>query len=147
MARVKISFPDTKEIFHCAIPVRVTDLNYGNHVGNDAVLAILHEARMQWLAAHHYTELHAGGTSLIMGDVAISYKNESFYGDVLHIQIFANDISAVSFDLLYKIMAMREGKTITIAEAKTGMVCFDYEKRKVAVLTADLKRLLEGVAK
>jgi hypothetical protein len=39
MARVKIDLPD-KFIFKTEIPIRINDINYGGHLGNDAVLSI-----------------------------------------------------------------------------------------------------------
>lgn len=142
MARVKIKFPDHNPLHSCTIPVRISDINYGNHLGNDSVLSIIHEARMQWLAQWGYTELHAGGNSLIMGDVMIAYRGEAFYGEVLQIHIYAEEITERSFDLLYRIVTVREGKTVEVAHAKTGMVCFDYETRRLAVLTEELKSKL-----
>lgn len=121
MARIKINLP--KEfIFETKIPVRITDLNYGNHLGNDKLLSILHEARVLFLAHFGYTEMDCAGVGLIMADVAIEYKNQAFYGDVLSIQIIAGDFSRVSFDLYYLIQT----DTKVIAKAKTGMVTFDY---------------------
>ena len=145
MARVKIKFPDQNPLFSCTIPVRITDINYGNHLGNDAVLSIIHEARMQLLQFFGFTELNAGGNSLIMGDVMIAFRGEAFYGDVLTIQVFAEEITERSFDLLYCISTERNGKQIEIAHAKTGMVCFDYHLRKVTLITPRLKSTLEGV--
>ena len=50
MPRIKIDLPGSFT-FITEIPVRITDLNYGGHVGNDTVLSIIHESRMQWLAS------------------------------------------------------------------------------------------------
>ena len=91
MARVKLKFPDENPLFTTIIPVRVNDLNYYNHVGNDSVLTIVHEARMQFLRSHGFDEINAGGVSLIMADVMIAYKGESFYGDSLTIDLFAEE--------------------------------------------------------
>ena len=78
MARVKVSLP-SKFSFTTNIPVRITDLNYGEHVGNDSVLSIIHEARMQFLRYYGYTEMQFDGVSMIMSDVAIEFRNELFY--------------------------------------------------------------------
>lgn len=145
MSRVKIKFPEHKPLFRCSIPVRIGDINYGNHLGNDAVLSIIHESRVQMLTHWGFTELNAGGNSLIMGDVMVAYKGESFYGDILDIAIYAEEITERSFDLLYHITTLRNGNTIQIAHGKTGMVCFDYEERKIASMTTMLKTKLEGV--
>ena len=142
MSRVKLKFPDEKPLFETTIPVRIGDLNYGNHVGNDAVLSIIHEARVQLLYSGGYSELNAGGVSLIMADVMIAYKGESFYGDALSVKIYATEVTAHSFDLLYHISTIRNGRQIVIAHAKTGMACFDYDTRRVVAMTDDLRQFL-----
>lgn len=133
MARIKIDLPE-KFSFTVTIPVRITDINYGGHVGNDAILSIIHEARIKYLAHLGYSELNIAGIGLIMSDVGIEYKVESFYGDELTICVTAAEFSKISFELYYKIETVREGKTILIAKAKTGMVCYDYKAKKVAVV-------------
>jgi acyl-CoA thioesterase FadM len=142
MARVKLKFPDEKPLFTTTIPIRVGDLNYGNHVGNDSVLSIVHEARMQFLVSKGGSEMNAGGVSLIMADVMIAYKGESFYGDKLEISIFADELTNYSFDLLYRITTNRDNKQEEIAHAKTGMVCFDYNRRIIVNMTDELRGLL-----
>ena len=127
--RIKIDLP---EAFHFStrIPVRITDLNYGGHVGNDALLGILQEARLHYLAQWGYTELAMAGVGLIMSDVVISFKGESFYGDTWEIRMQATEFSRVGFAWYYLVETERGGKRISIAEARTGMVCFDYAARK-----------------
>ena len=106
MARIKINIPE-KIIATVIIPVRITDINYGNHVGNDALVGIIHEARVQWLSQLGYTELNIEGTGLIMSDLAVEYKNESFYGDQLKVTISIGELTAVSFELFYSIVAAK----------------------------------------
>jgi acyl-CoA thioester hydrolase len=143
MSRVKINFPNQFPIFNISMPVRITDLNYGNHLGNDSVLSIVHEARAQYLHINGYTELNVGGCGLIMADAAVVYKNEAFFGDILSVNIYCDDITAVSFDLLYKLTTIRNEKEIVVALVKTGMVCFDYDIRKVCALPAHLNQILQ----
>lgn len=131
MTRVKIVLPDQIPLFKSRISIRITDLNYGNHLGNDRLLGILHEVRVQWLHSIGLTELNIGGCGLIMADVMIRYQNEGFYGDVLAITLYAAAIGQSTFDLIYEIKAERDGKQFSLAVAKTGMVCFDYEIRKM----------------
>ncbi len=144
MGRVKIQFPDNNPLYIADIPVRITDINYGNHLGNDSLLSIIHEARVQMLYQHGFTEMNAGGNSLIMADVAIAYKAESFYGDKLRVNIYSDEIQTGSFTLLYNITAMRGEKPLPIAHASTGMVCFDYTTRRIMPMTDTLKNFLNG---
>lgn len=143
--RVKINFPNQKPIFNCSIPVRITDINYGNHLGNDKVLSILHEARMQWLTENKLSEMNVGGHGLIMADSMIAYKNEAFYGDVLDINLYSDNCSEKSFDLLYELTTNRNGVKINIVHAKTGMICFDNEQRKITKISENLKMLLHNI--
>ncbi|MGV0923319.1 acyl-CoA thioesterase [Empedobacter tilapiae] len=140
MARIKLDFSD-KFLFSTIIPVRITDLNYGNHLANDKVLSIIHEARIQFFHHYGYSELDFAGVSVIMGDVAIEYKNQAFYGDELLIEIGVQDFSRVSFDIIYKIST--EDKLI--AKAKTGIVTFDYQQNKVVEVPQKIKDLFEVV--
>src|SRR5215203_6969871 len=98
MARIKLVLPGHFS-FTTSIPVRITDLNYGGHVGNDTVLSLLHEARMQFLKEFGYTEMEFEGTSLIMSDVGVEFKAELFYGDVVTALVTAANFSRVSFDV------------------------------------------------
>ena len=142
MARVKIQLPE-RFTYSTSIPVRITDLNYGGHVGNDTILSIIHEARIQFLRSHGYDELNLGGVGLIMSDVSIEFKAELFYGDVVAVSVTAGDFSSVAFDLFYKLEKASLDRRVVIAAAKTGMVCYDYKLKKVARVPAEVKvRLL-----
>lgn len=143
MARVKLDIPE-KLIASFQIPVRIADINYGNHVGNDAFVSIIHEARMLWLKQYGYTELQIEGIGLIMSDLVIEFKNESFYGDVIKVKLGVAEISRVSFELYYQLFALRNNESVLLANAKSGMVCYDYAAKKVALLPEKLKSILAG---
>ena len=140
--RVKINFQKSFT-FSVAIPVRISDINYGGHVGNDHILSIVHEARMAFFKSHGQTEMNAGGVNLIMADSAVQYKGESFHGDIILVEIYADNISSISFDLFYKLTTIREEKQFDIAYVKTGMICFDYSTRKMVNMTETLEKILK----
>jgi acyl-CoA thioester hydrolase len=135
MARVKVDIPAHIH-FETRIPIRITDLNYGGHLGNDALLSILHEARLQLLKHFGYDELQLGGASLIMADVAISYKGEGFYGDTLYIKMAFDELNKYGFDITYHVLN-QEGREV--ARAKTGMLCFNYQERKLTSLPEEVR--------
>src|SRR5580704_7004918 len=120
-------FPFTTEI-----PIRITEINYSGHVGNDSILSIIHEARVRFLRHFGYGELDIAGVGLIMADVTIEVKNELFYGDRLRASIAAAEFYRVGFDLYYKLEKEAEGKWIPVSFARTGMVTYDYSMKKIA---------------
>jgi acyl-CoA thioester hydrolase len=131
MPRIRIELPE-QFFFTTTIAVRITDLNYGGHVGNDSILSLIHEARVQFLRHHGFSELDLGGAALIMGDVAIEFKTEIFYGDPVRASVAAGEFSRVGFVLFYKLEKENgEGGMVALAFAKTGMVCYNYTFKKI----------------
>lgn len=142
MARVKIDLPKSF-IFSTSLKVRVSDLNYGGHVGNEAILLMAQEARMQFfqsLGFESETKID-GSIGTIVADAAVVYKAESFYGDQLVVEIAIDEFNKYGFDLYYKISKQEDKQEI--ARLKTGVVFFDYENRKLAALPNKVKAAIE----
>jgi acyl-CoA thioesterase FadM len=141
MNRIKLSLPDNFH-FTAEIAVRITDINYGGHLGNDSFLTLLHEARQQYLLAYGYEELSFEGTGLIMTDVVLEFKKEISYPGTIRISVTAADFDKLGFDLYYLLELLTPEGAILAGKAKTGMLCFDYGlRKKVAVPDAAVQKL------
>lgn len=138
MARVQLE-PREKYPFQTEITVRTTDLNYGGHLGNDRLLALVHEARVAFLTQHGWSEMDCGGTSLIMGDTAIIYQGEAFAGDHLLFEVAMEEPGRCGFRLFYRVTRPSDNRPIALVE--NGMVCFDYEARRIVRLPETVKAL------
>ncbi len=144
MSRIKIDLPETFS-FSTNIPVRITDINYGGHVGNDTILSVLHEARAQFFKHFGYKELDLAGVGIIMSDVAIEFKNELFYGDIIKASVTAGEFSRVSFELFYKLeKTMADGTIVPVAFAKSGVVAYDYSKKKIVPVPEEVRLKISG---
>jgi YbgC/YbaW family acyl-CoA thioester hydrolase len=146
MARIHLNLPD-KFLYSTDITVRVSDLNYGGHVGNDTMLTLLQEARILFYRSLGFKDeaSFAGTVGQIIIDAVVQYKSESFLGDVLVIQIAAEDFTKFGFDLLYEVKNKSTGQEI--ARAKTGIVCFDYSRRRITSIPEPLLTKLNGLTK
>lgn len=133
MPRVQLQ-PRSAYPFATEMVVRTTDLNYGGHLGNDALLSLVHEARVAWLAHHGWTEMSCGGSGLILGDTAVVYQAEAFAGDRLCFEVVAVEPSRVGFRLAYRVTRPADGRAVALVE--NGMVCLDYESRRMVPLPA-----------
>ena len=98
MQRIRIQLTKPFQ-FEMQIPVRISDINYGGHVGNDSILSILHECRLKWLQQWNYNEMNAAGVGLIMADSAIQYRAEAFHGDILLAQLYVDEIGPMMFNV------------------------------------------------
>lgn len=128
MARVKLNLPE-EFVFETQLDVRVTEINYGNHVGNDRMVSLLHEARLRFLREYDFAEFNIGGVGIIVTDLVVCFKAESFVGDVLTFHVGVTDFNKYGCDIIYKVENKEQQKLV--AEAKTGIVFFDYDERKV----------------
>ncbi len=131
MARIKIEMPDNY-LFSTVMDVRISDINYGNHLGNDSVLSFVHEARTRFFRQYGYTEMDVEGLGIIMTDSAIVYKAEGFHGDQIQIDITVGDFNKYGCDIFY--LMTNKATAVEIAHVKTGIVFFDYDVRKVVTL-------------
>lgn len=136
MARIRIDMPENY-LFSTELPVRISDINYGGHLGNDAVLAMLHEARVRFLRHYHYTEMDIEGVGLVMSDSAIVYKAEGFYGDSIQVDVTVGDFNKYGCDMFY--LLTNKKTAVEVAHAKTGIVFFDYETRKISPIPAGFR--------
>ena len=130
MARIKlIPLDHYQHVYETA--VEVTDLNYGNHLGNDALVGIIHRARvhfLHWLGASE-NNLGDGKTGILLGDLIVNYKGESFLFDKLGVESSIGEVRSKGFRMFHRITAA-QGKLIALAE--TGIIAFNYHERKVA---------------
>jgi acyl-CoA thioester hydrolase len=142
MARIKIEFPEV-HCFDTKYIIAIGDINYGGHLANDAVLRIVHEARIRFLENYSMSEIKVGTCGLIMYDAAIQYLAEAFRGEQILIRIAIDSITKFGFDLLYELMN-EKGKEV--ARVKTGMLFFDYSKHKLAAESEETLVKLKSIA-
>lgn len=142
MPRVEVDLPESF-FFSTELPIRVADLNYGNHLGNDRVLSLAQEVRVAWLRGHGLGELDVGGAGLILSDAAVVYRAEGRLGMVLQADLGLGEVRTRSVELVHRFTDLASGQEI--ARARTGVLCFDYAARRVVHLTPALRKAL-GVA-
>jgi acyl-CoA thioester hydrolase len=129
VARIKVELPDNLP-FQTDLPVRITDINYGQHLGHDALLGLLHEARVRYLTGLGFTEQDVGGCGLILVDTLLEFRTEVFYGATLRVDVGLSELSRAGFALFYRVTDAAAGHEV--ARARTGMVFYDYARRRVA---------------
>ena len=138
MARIKLDLPESFS-FSTRMPIRITDLNYGNHLGNNQILGMIHEARVRFLNTFNCTEKDVFGVGLVVSDSVIVYKNQGFYNNILIFESAITDVHKRGCDFFFRITDESSGREI--ARAKTGILFFDYEKQKLASTPEKFKEM------
>ncbi|KAA3614984.1 MAG: acyl-CoA thioesterase [Calditrichaeota bacterium] len=140
MSSIKIDLPQNY-IFETEIPIRITDMNYGGHLGNDVYLTIIHEARAQFLKSHGYTEIDIEGVGAVVNNAALVYKAQVFYGDLLTIKISLENPGRMSCDFKYLLENTKTGKEV--CRAQTGFVFFNYETGNIVEMPQKFRSFFE----
>jgi acyl-CoA thioester hydrolase len=127
MARIKITLPD-RFVFSTEIPVMVRDINAGRHLSYDSLLPMMEETRVRFMRSINYSQENVNGASIIAADVAVVYKQQGRYGQVLKFELAPTDFSKKGCDFVFRISDSATGEEV--ARAKMGIVFFDYAKQK-----------------
>lgn len=141
MPRIKLEEQPEYE-FHYEVILQVRDINYGGHLGNDALIGLLHEARLNLFRDLGFNEMSLGDsqTGIILGDLVVNYRAEGFMFDCLSIDSHIGEIGRNSFRIFHRLA--RDDTLIALAE--TGIVTFNYQQRKIApVPESFIKKLRE----
>lgn len=129
-------------LFESMLKVRISDINYGNHLGHDSLISLLHDARVQFIEHYGYTELEVCGFGMIMANINVNYLAQAFYPDTLSVSIGVGEKSKSSIELVYQVKSTKQGKEI--ARASTIMVFYDYKKNRVVRVPEEFVAKLAG---
>jgi len=131
MPRVKLDELPSYEFQH-HLTVRATDINYAGHLGNEALLGLVHEARAQFLKQLKFNTIiqddqHIG---VIIADLVVNFRAEAFAQDQLTIDCQIGDLGERSFRLFHRIRRAEQ----VIALVDSGTVAYDYLAGEVILL-------------
>ena len=131
MARLHLELPEDGFRYSTRMTVRSTEINAGKHLGNDALISLLSEARSRFLFAHGIDEGgDADGLGIIVTDLANLYKAEARARDELLFEVGLMDLNRYGGDITFRVSRPADGTLVALA--KNGFVFFDYRAGKVA---------------
>jgi len=112
--------------FFIPYTVRVSDVNYGGHVSNAAVLSFFQDARIAYLKQFGCSELDIGGCGIILPEAHVYYLAEMFLGEELRIGVRVSELRNSAFVMEYEI----ERSGTSTARGTTNLVAYDYQAKK-----------------
>ena len=119
---------------HCET-VRFRDVDTLGHVNNAVYLTYLEQARIAFLSPHD-----ADYTQMILARCEIDFRAQISIGEVVEVSVWPARVGNKSFELAYE---MRVGDRL-VAEAKTVLVAFDYERGETQPVPDAWRKLLEA---
>jgi acyl-CoA thioesterase FadM len=135
---------DGRPVWSTELEVRVGDINYGRHLGHDALVTLVHEARARFFAAYGFSEWDVAGASTMVVELGVRYRAEAFWGDRLRIEIHVGRVRSRGCELRYGIVRAADGGRV--AEATTSLVFVDPPSGRLRTVPDELADVLLGRA-
>jgi acyl-CoA thioester hydrolase len=124
------------EKFSTTIEVRFSDLDAYNHVNNAIYLTYLETARTK-IFKNLFRDLSRQGILLILVRAECHYKSPIQLYDQVVVTLWIAATGKSSFEIEYEV---HDGQGKIFATARTTMVCFDSEKKRVIPLPEHFRR-------
>ncbi len=139
MARVQIIYPE-RTLYSQDIPIRISDINYGKHLGHDTLVSLLHEARYGLFGHFGMSEADIDGAGILLVDLAVSYRAQVFHGQTLRVDVAVTDVVSRGCDMVYRVSDRETGKIV--AMARTGILFYDYKAKQVVNMPGSFQAIL-----
>ncbi|BBI52117.1 thioesterase [Vreelandella olivaria] len=140
MERVKLDFPAEAVIHRHPMTVRVTDMNYGRHLGHDALVSLLHEARIQAFAALDLPEWDMHGYPSVVADLAVQYQSEARWPDGLTIATAVPEPQGKSLTIYQRIYQLDSQQVV--ATARVNQLLIDLASGRPVDVPEQVKQAL-----
>ncbi len=142
MERVRLSFPADEVVHRHPLTVRITDMNYGRHLGHDALVSLLHEARVALFASRDLREWDLGGYPCVAADLAVQYQAETRWPDALVVETAIPAPGRKAIGVYHRIR--READGSTVATARINLVLVDPQSGRPVAIPAAVRDALAG---
>lgn len=140
MERVSLDFPEAAIIHRHSLTVRVTDMNYGRHLGHDAVVSLLHEARVQAFATLDLVEWDMQGYPSIVADLAVQYQHEARWPEALVIETAVPDPQGKALTIYQRVRKV--APDTIVATARVNQLLLDPQTGRPAAVPDKVKQAL-----
>ncbi|MFC2991240.1 MULTISPECIES: acyl-CoA thioesterase [Halomonas] len=122
MERVRLEFPEADIVHRHPLTVRVTDMNYGRHLGHDTLVSLLHEARIQAFGALGLTEWDMGGYPSVVADLAVQYQSEARWPDALVVETAIQMPTGRAITVYHRVCHAEGGRPVATARLNVMLI-------------------------
>ncbi|MFK4785515.1 acyl-CoA thioesterase [Fusobacterium sp. MFO224] len=130
-------------MFSTNYKVRIDDINYGGHMGNERALVIFQQTRMDWLNSLGFDEINIGdGKGTIQLESHVYYLKEVVLGEELLCYVKEVEFGKSYFDIFYEVKNQSDE---IVLKGSTRMMAFDYERKRVGRIPKVFKEKIDKI--
>lgn len=116
--------------FSTPLTVRVSEINYRNHVSYHNYLLYFQEARIAYFNQLGCSERDIYGVGMVISEATCRYKRQLFLGDAIRVYCGVETLEPKMFQMGYQIE--KDGEVCAVGS--TTNLCYDYQLEKVVSL-------------
>ena len=109
------------------IKPRISDINYGGHLGHMELVSLLHEIRVQFLKKNGMSEIEIDGCALYMRQLHLDYISEAFWDNELKVHMTLERRGA---RIIFKYTVYNLAENNITAKAEATMVLVNTNNHK-----------------
>ncbi|MBS9404711.1 acyl-CoA thioesterase [Halomonas sp. TRM85114] len=140
MERVRLQFPEADLVHRHPLTVRITDMNYGRHLGHDALVSLLHEARTHALRSLDLSEADLGGHASVVADLAVQFQAEARWPDALVVETALPAPRGKAIAAYHRVLREDDGRIV--ATARLNLLLLDSVSGRPAVVPDALSQAI-----
>ncbi len=129
----------TESYFTVDLPVRISEVNYGNHLGHAALTSLIHQTKILYFREFNIDERNINGNGAIVKRLEIDYKGEAHFDDMLHVNVRVNAITRTTCILEY-VVTKNEANT-PVTHVFETLAFINYESRKPVRTPDEIKAM------
>ncbi|MGM8886886.1 acyl-CoA thioesterase [Psychrobacter sp. 1U2] len=140
----ELEFDDRVFVFETVMRVRNTEIDVGQHLTLESLIALLAEARARFLYSKGIKEINAECQGLIVSNLQLNVISRVRAREELLFEVGIEHISDKDGEMAIKVTRMYDGSLV--AKARKSFVQYDYRSNRSIVFNNDIKEALNQQA-
>ncbi|OLF36688.1 MULTISPECIES: acyl-CoA thioesterase [unclassified Psychrobacter] len=136
----ELEFDDRVFVFETVMRVRNTEIDVGQHLTLESLIALLAEARARFLYSKGIKEINAECQGLIVSNLQLNIISRVRAREELLFEVGIEQISDKNGEMAIKVTRMYDGSLV--AKARKSFVQYDYRSNRSISFNNDIEEAL-----
>lgn len=137
----ELEFDEAVFVFETVMRVRTLEIDIGQYLTLESLVALLAEARSRFLYSKGIQEINPDYQGLIVDDLQLNVVSRVRVRETLMFEVGIEQISDMSGHMAIKVTRMYDGSLV--AKARKSFSQYDYRLSKFIPFTNDIKEALD----
>jgi acyl-CoA thioester hydrolase len=125
------------------IQIRFADIDKMGHVNNATYLSYFELARMNYFQEVIQKEIDWMNRGFILATSTVTYLMPVLLEDVISIKTKVSKMGSKSFEMVYSVVKIKDGKETEVSNGSSVLVCYNYTEQKTIEIPTEWVRIIQ----